>query len=266
MASAAGSIERAQGRTPAASMMRILVALLFFLFFGGLIAAPLAAGYVYGWKPSETEYWLGAAGVIASALSLAVIAASLLFQQRQLLLQHKQLNSVVQSHRETIAIHRCMYDQRVLSAIEEFFNKDLQGVRDACARARLKWKSDRSGTSAAFKKLFVMQITDEWGTIEEHEQHRSEHLFEEYAAITRLGRFFDMISHYDISPTCASALSFYYIWWRGFLKEVAATCVAAFEEVDPARRHLPDPPNWVFAFDRLDEKVLRYTQRPADRI
>ncbi len=111
---------------------------------------------------------------------------------------------------------------------------------------------------AEIKKLFVMQIKDDWGTREEYALLQKTDSFVEYAQFTKLIRFFDMMSHYKITEETSFAIHFYYVWWSSFFIKMIDCFMDAFNSIDASERQMTFPPDWCSLISRMDKQFIRY--------
>ncbi len=207
--------------------------------------APLCASDYFCYRDHHiTKFIIDYCTIIASTISIIFVIYTLM-------LQRKQLN-------ESNSLTRQIRDNDVLKIINEFLSPEIQIYRDRSSSLRDKLRFDKEATIAGLKFAFERQIRDDYYNNEEWRKFKSTTLYEEYAAFTRLMRFFDMISHAPLSETTAQSIHFYYVWWSSFLIEVTQIFNEVWEDIPPKKRHLSFKPNWVTTTDRLNRKLTMF--------
>lgn len=207
--------------------------------------------------PPSVEFWVGFSGVMLSFVSIVMVILTVLFQLHQLKLQNKSLDQVAESNKENFHIAQSDYNAYVLKLVETFLSTEMDTCRQVCWLLREELKHDE-GKLGEIKKLFIMQIRDDWGTREEYALLQKTDLFNDYAQFTKLIRYFDMMSHYKITKETAYAIHFYYVWWRSFFVQMIDCFMDAFDNLDPSERHMTFPPDWCSLVSRMDAQMINY--------
>lgn len=200
-------------------------------------------------EESITKFLLEYIAVIFSGLSIIAVIYTLYLQRQQLTDQKQQLE-----HSNVIA--SCMYDAEVLKLINEFLSKDM-AVCDLCNNLRDKMVYDKDKTIKDLQFAFLRQIKDDYNSNAEWRKFKDTEAYKEYAAFTRLARYFDMISHYKLSENTAQALHFYYIWWRSFIIDVRNVFIETYDNTKKEDRQLSFMPNWIHMTNSLDAEFLK---------
>lgn len=179
--------------------------------------------------------------IIASLISVIFVAITLVLQRKQL----KRSNEM----------NAQMIDNQVLSVIDKFLAPDMLVVRDTASQLRDNMRFNKEATVKGLRFAFERQIRDDYYKNRDWCKFKESEAFAHYAAFTRLMRFFDMISLYQLSETTAKSVHFYYVWWRSFMVEVRDIFVEVWESVPEKDRHLSFMPNWVYTIKRLDDQL-----------
>ena len=187
--------------------------------------------------------------IIASAISIIFVVITLV-------LQREQLN-------RSNDMNAQMIDNQVLSVIDKFLAPDMLVVRDRSSQLRDNLRFDRGKTVEGLVFAFERQIRDDYYKNRKWSEFKESEAYIQYAAFTRLMRFFDMISLYKLSDTTAKSVHFYYVWWRSFMVDVKDLFVEVWESIPEDERQLSFMPNWVYTIDRLD-KQLRDHKLPLE--
>lgn len=182
--------------------------------------------------------------IIASVISVIFVAVTLV-------LQREQLN-------RSNDMNAQMIDNQVLSVIDKFLAPDMLAVRDKASQLRDDLKFDKKETIKGLRFAFERQIRDDYYENEDWRKFKDSDIYKQYAAFTRLMRFFDMISLYQLSETTAKSVHFYYVWWRSFLVDVKDIFEKVWEEVPEKDKQLSFKPNWVYTIERLDDQLLAH--------
>lgn len=200
--------------------------------------------------PSEATFWLSYTGIMFSFFSIVTVVITLALQLRELNLQKK---SLVDNYK----ISEDNYDAYVLQLIEKFLGPEIAESRKICWFLRAELKTNKSKLYD-IEKLFMMQIRDEWGTRQEYENLQQTKAFQDYAHFTKLIRFFDMLSHYNITKQTAYAIHFYYVWWRGFFVDMIE-CYKSAEQTVPHNEHyMTVSPSWYDLIERMDVQMAKH--------
>ena len=203
---------------------------------------------------TPVEFWIGFSGVLLSFISIVMVIMTLVSQLYQLKLQKVSLDQVAESNNENFQIAQSDYNAYVLQLVEKFLGPEMTTCREVCWLLREDLKHDKSKLDE-IKKLFVMQISDDWGTREEYAALQKTQVFVDYANFTKLIRFFDMMSHYKITEETAYAIHFYYVWWRSFFVEMINCFNQAFLDTEESKRHMSFPPDWCSLITRMDSQM-----------
>lgn len=187
--------------------------------------------------------------IIASAISIIFVVITLV-------LQREQLN-------RSNDMNAQMIDNQVLSVIDKFLAPDMLVVRDRSSQLRDNLRFDRGKTVEGLVFAFERQIRDDYYKNRKWCEFKESEAYIQYAAFTRLMRFFDMISLYKLSDTTAKSVHFYYVWWRSFMIDVKDIFVEVWDSIPADERQLSFMPNWVYTIDRLD-KQLRDHKLPLE--
>ena len=199
--------------------------------------------------PSEATFWLGFTGIILSFFSIFTVIITLILQLRELDLQKDSLE-------ENYKISEDSYNAYVLELIEKFLGPEMSECRQTCWLLRQQLKTNPEGIKKIYN-LFVMQVRDEWGTREEYEELQKTSEFIDYARFTKLIRFFDMLSHYNITKETAYAIHFYYVWWRSFFIKMIECYKEAELSVPEEERNLTISPSWIDLIERMDAQMIK---------
>lgn len=199
--------------------------------------------------PSETTFWLSFTGIILSFFSIFTVVVTLILQLRELDLQKNSLE-------DNFRISEDSYNAYVLELIEKFLGPDMSECRQTCWLLRQQVKTNPDALKRV-QKLFVMQVRDEWGTREEYEALQKTAEFKDYAQFTKLIRFFDMLSHYNITKETAYAIHFYYVWWRSFFVKMIDCYKQAERSVPSEERNLSISPSWCDIVERMDSQLSK---------
>lgn len=220
------------------------------------VLVPLFLGNQLGWKPNIPEFSIQYIGVVISSISIIIVAITLAIQYSEISLQRKQLEELNHSNNKNFKISENSYDSNVLNLIENLFlSKEMEEVREKCFHLREKIKRDDE-VFLKIKEIYKMQISDNWNLNPISAKIKKDELFNYYLAFERLARYFDTISNYELSNVTSSAIHFYYVWWRGLIKQMQNCFLEANEECDT--KYLSFLPNWVTMPDRLDKQLLKF--------
>jgi len=218
---------------------------IFWFIIIALGAAPLCAYAFFFFDTHHiTKFIIDYCAVIASTISIIFVIYNLVLQRRQL--------------NESNSLTRQMRDNDVLKIINEFLSPEMQIYRDRSSSLRDKLRFNKNSTIAGLKFAFERQIRDDYYNNKKWRMFKNTPLYQEYAAFTRLMRFFDMISHAPLSETTARSIHFYYVWWSSFITEVTQIFNEVWEDVPPSKRHLSFKPNWVATAERLECKLTSF--------
>ncbi|MDE6446400.1 MAG: hypothetical protein K2L06_06015 [Alistipes sp.] len=210
-----------------------------------LCIAPLCASDCFCYKDHHiTKFIIDYCTIIASTISIIFVIYTLILQRKQL--------------SESNSLTRQMRDNEVLKIIDEFLSPEIQIYRNRSSSLRDKLRFDKEATIAGLKFAFERQIRDDYYNSKEWKKFKKTPLYEEYAAFTRLMRFFDMISHAPLSETTAQSIHFYYVWWSSFLIEVTQIFNDVWEDVPSSKRYPSFKPNWVATTERLNAKLASF--------
>lgn len=230
-----------------------------------IVLEPLICGFLHGWRPSVPEFSIQYLGVFMSSVSLVTVTITLILQHQEMKIQRKQLELLNFSNQESIKMSRDTYDSTVLNLVNILLSNDMASTRRTAETLREDLKCDQTERIRnELKQVFIKQITDNWGDQGEYELLMRTRIFLQFADFTKLSRYFDMISHYELSETTARAIHFYYVWWRSFFIEVKDIFNDAQQEVLLSsesginRSFLSFPPNWVTMIDRMDRHMNKY--------
>lgn len=199
--------------------------------------------------PSEATFWLSFTGIILSFFSIFTVIITLVLQIRELDLQKDSLE-------DNYRISEDSYNAYVLELIEKFLGPEMAKCRQTCWLLRQQLKTSPEEIKKMYD-LFVMQVRDEWGTRQEYEELQKTDAFIDYARFTKLIRFFDMLSHYNITKETAYAIHFYYVWWRSFFIKMIDCYKQAEESVPIEERNLKISPSWCTLIERMDAQIIK---------
>ena len=199
--------------------------------------------------PSEATFWLSFTGIILSFFSIFTVIITLILQLRELDLQKDSLE-------DNYKISEDSYNAYVLKIIEKFLGPEMGECRKTCWLLRQQLKTNPNALDK-MKELFVMQVRDDWGTREEYEKLQKTSDFIDYASFTKLIRFFDMLSHYNITKETAYAIHFYYVWWRSFFVQMIKCYKQAELSVPVEERNIKISPSWCNLIERMDEQMTK---------
>ena len=199
--------------------------------------------------PSEATFWLSFTGIILSFFSIFTVIITLVLQLRELDLQKDSLE-------DNYKISEDSYNAYVLELIEKFLGPEMGECRQTCWLLRQELKNNPKAIDKIFE-LFVMQVRDEWGSRKEYEKLQKTSAFIDYARFTKLIRFFDMLSHYNITKETAYAIHFYYVWWRSFFIRMIDCYKQAEQSVPIEERNLTISPSWVDLIERMDNQMIK---------
>ena len=200
--------------------------------------------------PSEATFWLGFTGIILSFFSIFTVIITLILQLRELDLQKDSLE-------DNYKISEDSYNAYVLNLIERFLGPEMNECRQTCWLLRQQLKTNPEDISKIYD-LFVMQVRDEWGTREEYERLQKTDAFIDYARFTKLIRFFDMLSHYNITKETAYAIHFYYVWWRSFFIKMIECFKQAESSISIEERNIKTSPSWCDLIERMDAQMKKH--------
>lgn len=209
-------------------------------------------------KPSPVEFWIGYVGIILTFLSIVFVGVTLGIQIYQIGIQRKSIKDVSDSNERSFMMAQSDYDAYVLKLIERFLSPEMGACRQRCWLLRQEFIDNHDEVYDEILRIFKMQITDDWGSREEYACLQQTEFFKDYAEFTKLIRFFDMMSRYDIHEQPAMAIHFYYGWWRSFFVEMIECFKVAFDAVEPHKRHLSFMPDWHDMIERMDAKMIKY--------
>ena len=201
-------------------------------------------------NPSEASFWLGFTGIILSFISIVTVVVTLIMQLRELDLQKCSLE-------DNYKISEDNYNAYVLQLIEKFLGPEMSECRQTCWLLRQQIKSDPKALDK-MQSLFSMQIRDDCGTREEYEKLQKTQSFCDYSRFTKLIRFFDMLSHYNITKETAYAIHFYYVWWRSFFIEMINCYKTAESSIPIEKINLSVSPSWCDLIERMDSQMLKH--------
>lgn len=199
--------------------------------------------------PSEATFWLGYTGIILSFISIITVIVTLIVQLRELELQKISLEDNYKISEDT-------YNAYILKLVEKFLGPEMSECRKTCWLLRSDIKVSKTKLEK-MKKLFIMQIKDNWGTRAEYQKLQSTVAFGEYAMFTKLIRFFDMLSHYRITKETAYAIHFYYVWWRGFFIEMIDCYNQAKASISSQEIYMTVDPSWIDLVERMDMQMIK---------
>ena len=201
--------------------------------------------YNYGFvEGSVTKFAVEFFAVLFSGVSIIFVIETLYLQKKQL----KDSNDIAAR----------TYDAEVMRIIDEFFSPELADCRNTCGTLREKLIYDKETTVKNLKFAFERQILDDYNACQEWRDFKKTVAYKEYAAFTRLIRYFDLISFYHLSERTSQAVHFYYVWWRSFFYEVKEIFISVNNSIPANKRQLSFLPNWVFALERLDNELRKY--------
>ncbi len=209
-------------------------------------------------NPSPVEFWIGYSGIILTFLSIIFVIITLGVQIHQVGIQRKSIKDVSDSNIKNFEIAQSNYDAHVLKLIEYFLSPEMGCCRQRCWLLRQEAMKEGSRVYAEMSSIFKMQITDDWGSRDEYARLQQTELFKDYAEFTKLIRFFDMMSRYNISEQSAIAIHFYYAWWRSFFKSMTDCFKKTFQNIDSNERHLSFMPDWHDVVERMDLVMHKY--------
>ncbi len=212
--------------------------------------------YVYIAKTAQLDHkdlcniTISHSGTIVLEISTIVIALTLLIQQAQL----KILSET----------HQQNYNKQILDEIRYFFmSPEMEAVRSRCwnVGSSLQKNVQNSTLLKDLKALFSKQFLNEWGSSEEYSILQQQDIFKDYAAITKLLRWFDMISFYEFDEQTSLAVSYYYFWWKEPLSIIINLASSVIHDI-PANRDIPIiAPTYLSSIQRLDAKLAKYINK-----
>lgn len=182
--------------------------------------------------------------IIASAVSVLFVVITLVLQRKQL----KESNKMTQQ----------MIDNQVLEIIDKFLSSEMLEVRNTASELRDCLRYNTKTTTSQLVFAFERQIRDDYYKNTAWLKFKTTKAYEQYAAFTRLMRFFDMISHYELSSKTAVSIHFYYVWWRDFMIAVKDIFEKTWDSIPESQRHLSFKPNWIDTFRRLDDQLKKF--------
>ena len=209
-------------------------------------------------KTSPVDFWIGYVGIILTFLSIVFVVVTLGVQIYEIMLQRKSIVDVSKSNSENYAIARNDYDSYVLKLVDRFLSADMGTCRQRNWLLRQAIIKDRTKTLTEISAIFAKQITDNWGTRKEYEELQKTEAFKDFSEFTKLIRFFDMMSRYQINEQPAMAIHFYYAWWRSYFIIMTDCFKSTFESIFPEQRQLSFMPDWYDLTTRMDAKMQQF--------
>lgn len=221
----------------------ILFVIAFFLI---LILIPLLVGLKYGLKPNETEYSIQYISVFLSSFSFGAVILTLWKQHKD----EKQQQEQIKKNFE-FAQHN--YESQILDKIHYFTSNSMSKCRSGACRL---WFQIESNPSLREKVMdyFIMTITNTEG---DNEGIEDEEFYKDFCAFFKLIRYFNVMSFYAFNEITANAVHYYYVYYRGFFKDMIDIYNKACDSIEKNKQVTTVRENWIYLVEKMDAIMIQ---------
>lgn len=210
--------------------------------------APIYALNGNGPESPITEFWLQYSSIVLSTLSVFAIAFTLWLQIRSNKIQESEIEQ-----NKLFAVQN--YDSQLLVLIKQLMEERLEQPRYRCWELMADLQAEQSAR-AEMKQVFEYTMRDQWIDRKTALTNTNSERHKDFASFIKLVRHFDIMSRYRFSEVTASALNFYYIYYRRFFIDMAEMYRDVEETMNADEKMHYVSPAWLGVVERLDN-VMR---------
>lgn len=176
-----------------------------------IVLFPILVSFMYGTRPSITEFWLQYTSILLSSTSFIAVIYTI-WQQNKASISHDE------EIRTNFKFARQNYDAQILNVIERFNSDSIIRCRKSCDILVSKLQNEQ--VDKELNSILKCEACGYLNLEKEMEQLVNTETYKYYLDFIQITRLFSLLSNYDYNYITANALRYDYYYYRWLFEHI----------------------------------------------
>ncbi|MFL1682134.1 MULTISPECIES: hypothetical protein [Bacteroidales] len=231
----------------------ILIATIVLLILA-IVLFPILVSFLYGTRPSVTEFWLQYTSILLSSTSFIAVIYTIWQQNRASISHEEEIKTNFKFARQN-------YDAQILNVIERFNSDTIVRCRKSCDI--LVSKLQNKQIDEELTRILKCEACGYLNLEKEMDQLVNTETYKYYLDFMQITRLFSLLSNYNYNYVTANALRYDYYYYRWLFGHIHLKYQNILKDLSPDK--IKDHGNylyteWEYIIARFD-KIMSVNRR-----